>query len=136
MHPQAGVLLTPIQSTGSLELPPPDPGSGKRLCSQSTLKVRKRLPLELASNQLPPKDPLIRKRLHFTSHFGIYPQIKPPTSDEVGRNLRLIRAVFLQKSRKKSDKSKSEHLIELNKTGCALQLMTTQPSISLVDDPV
>lgn len=83
-----------------------------------------------------PKDPLIRKRLHFTSHFGKYPQIKPPTSDEVGRNLRLIRAVFLQKSRKKTDKSKSEHPIELNKTGCVLQLMTTQPSISLVDDPV
>lgn len=61
--------------------------------------------MELASNQLLLKDPLItQKGLHFTSHFWQYNSIsrnKPPTPAEVGRNLRLIRAIFFKRAESK-----------------------------------
>lgn len=78
---QVAVLLTRIQSTGN-------PG----------LHIRKRLLLELASEratsrwQILLKDPTTStKRL-----------IKPPPPAEVGRNLRLIRAIFFKRAGKET----------------------------------
>jgi hypothetical protein len=89
---QVAVLLTRIQSTGN-------PGSGKKSRPHwKRVHIRKRLLLELASEratsrwQILLKDPTTStKRL-----------IKPPPPAEVGRNLRLIRAIFFKRAGKET----------------------------------